>query len=50
MTCCGTWTCSIPPRKEPSSVTSGDRPQRFQQLAERFLGSPIPDVHIGQLA
>lgn len=27
-----------------------DRPQRFQELAERFLGSPIPGVHIAHLA
>lgn len=27
-----------------------DRPQRFQELARRFLGMPIPDVHIVQLA
>ncbi|MDZ7773291.1 MAG: glutamate racemase [Balneolaceae bacterium] len=27
-----------------------DRPQRFQELAERFLGTSIPDVHIAQLA
>jgi glutamate racemase len=26
-----------------------DRPQRFQELAERFLGTQIPNVHIAQL-
>lgn len=27
-----------------------DRPQRFQELAERFLGTGIPDVHIAHLS
>lgn len=27
-----------------------DKPQRFQQLAERFLGKKIPDVHIVNLS
>lgn len=26
-----------------------DRPQRFQELARRFLGMPIPEVHVAQL-
>lgn len=26
-----------------------DRPQRFQELAERFLGTKIPNVQITQL-